>query len=755
MRTLKVLVRPVAGVALLSCVLPFSMNAMASTAQPVDAGAASVATSPDPAAQVPDSTMVLEQIVVTARRRTENAQDVPMAIAAFAPETLQQQDIRTVTDLERAIPGLNLCCGRGRVDYVWLRGIPGVVGYFSEVPVNLNGSALFFDLGGVSALKGPQGTLFGLSTNGGAILYAPARPTESLEGYAQSILGNYGRQTTEGVINLPFMDGKLLVRAGVQVSHTDGYMRDLAQNKILNDENYRVGRLSVTARPIDSFENTFVLNYYTSHDNGTASIITDVNPNGYAALIYGLGTVTADLERQRELGFYTVESHAVPGGTFSKREQLNFVDTAAWQIADGLTLKNIYGYQRTDDSGRNAVVTAPRPVLDYYGSHSGATTLHTEELQLQGEALARLTYTLGTFHSWRDQDPKRGYYSFLGAISGSTATTTARTQAVYAQGTYDLSEVLDGLSVTAGYRYSWDKRTLNSAALNEAGSVLSEFSGSGDWSAPGYTLSLQYSVNAQTMLFLTNSKGYSSGGFNTDNYTPAQFQTFGPESLNNFEAGIKSDWQLGSVQGRTNLTGFYGDYSDIQTYLVVPPASNAPPSVQSVIVQLNAAKGHIYGVDVQSTLILFDALELSGSVTVVKSGYDEYMSGGEDLSDREFVFIPDLKYSLRADYSLPIDAFYGELSLSADYSRQTKINANANKKVPIPQDYFAGFDNLNLGLNWSNVAGNPALSGSLFMTNVANNRFGAGGATGYDTTGYKNYEVVAPRMWGVRARYDF
>lgn len=701
----------------------------------------------------------LEEVIVSARRREENAQNVPLAITSFTPEILQQQDLRTVTDLERSIPGLNLCCGRGRMDFVWLRGIPGVVGYFSEVPVNLDGAGLLFDLSGVSALKGPQGTLFGLSTNGGALLYTPAAPTEHFEGYAQNTLGNYGRQTTEGVLNVPLMDGALLVRMGAQVSHTDGYVRDLTQHKDLNDENYWVGRLSVTARPTERFENSFVLNVYDFHNNGSTNVLTDLNPNGLAQLIYGADTIEALYEQTRALGVYAIPGSSIPGGTSSEGRQLNLIDTATWTLSDDLTLKNIYSYQRVSRLDVIDGDTLPLPIFDYGSSLSRRgrpNTQHTEELQLQGTAFEQnLTYTLGTFNAWRESDPGTpSYMEILSTLSGSQQNTSARTNALFAQGTYDLSALLPGLSITAGYRYSWDKRTLQTRALNAAGQIVAQFYGEGEWSAPSYTLGLQYELGPRTMIFITNSKGYSSGGFNLGNYIPSQFASFEPESLNNFEAGIKTDWSAGNVEGRLNLTAFYGIYEDIQTYLVMPGTADAPPP-GTVLVQLNAAKGHIDGIDAELTVMPWPSLQLYGNATVIDAKYDRYMANGADLSSRDFVFVPELKYGVGLRYQLPLDLSYGEVSFTADYTRQSKVNGNANKDVPIPQDYRPAFENLNLGLNWNAIAGVPAFSGGLFVSNVTQNHFGAGGSTGYDIVGIRDLQVVPPRMWSVRLRYSF
>lgn len=699
----------------------------------------------------------LEEILVTARRREENLQTVPMAVTAFSEGTLRQNDFRTVTDLERSVPGLNICCNRGQVGFAWLRGIPGVVGYFADVPVALNGSALFFDVENIQVLKGPQGTLFGVSTNGGAILYSPTRPTDRFEGYVQGSVGNYSRSVIEGVVNVPLADGKLLVRVGGQRARVDGYLHDLTQNRNLGDENYDLGRAAITFRPAEAVENSLFVNAYKFRSHGNTLVLSEINANAFAALIFGAPALNDLLARQQALGRYAITGSAIPGGTSEWTRQLNLVDTASWQITDDLTLRNIFGYQRVKSFSRTDLDSTPLPIFDLGVSPtgpSGPATQTSDELQLQGKALSgRLTYVAGTFHQWTSNRPTPSFNNVLGGLSGALNQNQSRTRAVYGQGTYDLSAIADGLSATAGIRYSWDRRSVDTSALSATGAPLTRFVGSGSWKSPSYTLNLSYQATKDTMIFVTNSRGYSSGGFNTGNFVPEEFRTYKPENLNNFEVGVKSDWTLGRVQGRLNVSGFYGLYNDIQAYLVRPATAAAPPPGTVLVIQ-SAAKGHIKGIDGELTVLPAHHLELSGNFTVLRMEYDRYLSAGQDLSNREFPFAPKLKFGLRATWHLPLDAALGNLSLSGNYTRQSKVNGNANKDVPIRQDYLPAFDNVNLSLNWREVLGHDGLDATLFVTNLTEQATASGRAATYDNIGILGY-AVAPRTWGVTLRYGF
>ena len=229
----------------------------------------------------------LEEVIVTARRKEEKAQTVPITITAYSQVQLEQQEIHAATDLNKVVPAIQICCNRGAASFVWIRGIPGVIGYFNAIPTvagaanptGLNGEATYFDLSNLQVLKGPQGTLFGLSTNGGALLFESKKPTNNFEGYVQAEGGNLGHVGAEGVLNIPIVDEKLLLRVGGQYQHTDGFVHDVRNNRDFYDETYGVGRISLTARPTDDIQNDLVVNYFRNHDHGTTFVWTALRGN--------------------------------------------------------------------------------------------------------------------------------------------------------------------------------------------------------------------------------------------------------------------------------------------------------------------------------------------------------------------------------------------------------------------------------------------------------------------------------------------
>src|ERR1700761_6461648 len=228
----------------------------------------------------------LEEIVVTARRKEEKLQSVPVAITAFTPALLEEKHIESASDLAHHVPGLASSQETRDEQVFYLRGqgpnggqggAPGVVTYFSEVPFYASGPGIYFDLDNLQVLRGPQGTLFGRNTTGGAVLFEPKHPTNNFEGYVQLTLGDYNRQGVEAAVNIPIIADTLLVRVAGSRETRDGYTKDIGTNQDLDNRDYWAGRIGVTWRPTDDFENYLVYDTLYNHTNGTGLKLQNVN----------------------------------------------------------------------------------------------------------------------------------------------------------------------------------------------------------------------------------------------------------------------------------------------------------------------------------------------------------------------------------------------------------------------------------------------------------------------------------------------
>jgi iron complex outermembrane receptor protein len=479
----------------------------------------------------------MEEIVVTARRKEERLQSVPLAVTAFSQADLEKKHIEAVRDLGRSVPSLAISNSQSDANAPYssqtrLRGLPGSVIYFADVPLGTTdydtttglthglAAGFYYDLDTLQVLKGPQGTLFGKNSIGGLISIQPKKPTDNFEGYGQVTFGNYGDKEFEGAVNIPVVQDKLMIRIAGQRKERDGYTTDYYTGKDYDNEDYYSWRVGVTFRPTDDFENYFVYDGYYQDQNGSSTILRYVNPNfpltqlgkdfkpltasnGPCAATVTLGgpsftvgtvpggcaspgafrigvypNITSLVAQQQQLGVRTELGHAVQG--IGKDYFYGFTDTATWNISDELLLKNIASARvfkqlsTTDDFGAGNLPVLNVGVPGNNQQWNDNSVHYTEELQLQGKSLDdKLDWVVG------------GYLEFdhpLGdTLLGSTAVgntsyyhvnESSRSQALFAHGIYDLGDYVEGLKFTAGYRYTWDYISTEERATTRVDGVL-------------------------------------------------------------------------------------------------------------------------------------------------------------------------------------------------------------------------------------------------------------------------------------------
>lgn len=462
------------------------------------------------------------EIIVTAQRRQERAQDVPIAITAFSQERLSQQNVTQAQDLQGSVPSLVVGSGgaSNRESQIFtIRGqgstyqaSPGVVVYLNEVPLpaaisanQQGGAGNYVDLENLQVLNGPQGTLFGRNTTGGAVLLVPRKPTNEFEGYLDARLGNYSNRQFEGAVNVPVAGDKVLLRVAGAFQDRNGYTRDVVWNKDRDDAHWYSGRIGLTLRPGERFENYTMLYGSNSRTNGAGLIHRGFNIDALAA--YGLcqegptipGVVAScDVYRAATANAEALGPRrtAFSNDVFSRTRTWGVTNTSTFEVNDHITLRNIASYhqyrtryssdpdatvlQAEDDNA--AVLPAPGQVTMpgdgtplFYANATDVLPYDdfrqvTEELQLQGSFLDRkLQLTVGGF--FFDQGPiGKQEVKFVGfcpaeftglcppSVQGSAVTNNSK--ALYAQATLDLgvlTSALDRLKLTAGIRNTWDK----------------------------------------------------------------------------------------------------------------------------------------------------------------------------------------------------------------------------------------------------------------------------------------------------------
>ena len=735
----------------------------------------------------------LEEIVVTARRREEKLQSVPSSIKAFNAADLVAKNITSAQDLSQYVPSLiinnNAGFGAGysiRGQGASLGAGPGVVAYFAEVPLVAGqtgsgtyqgglGAGLFYDMENVQVLNGPQGTLFGRNTTGGAVLFTPQKPTNNFEGYGQVTLGSYNWHEFEGAVNVPVVQDKVLLRLSTDISERDGYTTDVGPffpGKDYDNREFWAFRGSVVFRPTDDFENDIIASSFYRHEHGPGSSIVALSPTGVMVQAFGAAAYK-DLAEQLARG---PRETSLNSPQINKEWDYGVIDTARWDFAENFSLKNIFAYQvnknsgnLTDYDGTNLIVQDLfAPKRDF----AATSQQFNEELQLNGKALDdRLTFTLGGYLEYSSPTDKPEFdvaetvqaapNFYTPIVVNAISATTQRSQALYGQAIYDfggLAEMLDGLRLTGGYRYTWDHRSDYSIIyIPTFGNVCAETGGtlqtsgctlasSGDFHAPTWTAGLDYQITPSTLVYVKGSRGYKSGGFNLSTPKQSAFSEFKPEFVTDVEIGLKADWDIMGIKARTDIAAFHDDYGNIQRSVTQLINGISAPVTE------NAAVAAIQGIEFQGTFIPAAGTEIALDYSYNQATYDKFIDPlNGNLSGLEFPFLPKNKVSVTARQAIPVPSDWGDVSVAATYSFQSHVKAgNDFSNTDIIQSYGL----LNLRADWKGALGYP-VDLSLFVTNVTDEVYVTKNFGLYSYFGMEDVEYGEPRMIGAQIRYQF
>lgn len=696
-----------------------------------------------------------DDIVVTARRTEERLQDVPISVVVLNQDQLTDRNIISAQDLANYTPSLSANTGFGGDNttfairgFVQDYGTPPSVGvYFADV-VAPRGSGIssfptgdgagpgsFFDLQNVQVLRGPQGTLFGRNTTGGAILFVPRKPTDTFGGYIEGSIGNYDLRRLQGAVNLPIGDNARF-RIAVDHQDRDGFLRNYTGigPEDLADLHYTSVRGSLVVDLGDSVENYLIANYTNSRNNGTIQKLIDCAP----ALGQGPSFACPQLAAERAVGrgFYDVASQ-LPDPR-SSLEQFQLINTTSWQASDLVTVKNIISYGESKSFLRIALNGVnwrfggqPLTFLtigNVPGKPSSSQSTFTEELQLQGRtADDRVEYQFGGYYETSKPRGQSGNTlsslltctDFLnlqcsdaigiartsaagnasairvGNLSSTIGTTSSRTIGLYGQATYQLS---DEIKVTGGLRYTWDRNESTTTRVSYRFPVLPPLTAAPtqicvdtsltpsctqslkqENNAPTWLMGLDYTPSENALLYLKYARGYRSGGvFPTG---PIGYRTFKPERVDAYEAGLKTSFE-GAVRGTLNFAAYYNEFSDQQLRLVFTAAPGAP--VASATGVVNAGKSRIWGFETEASITPFPNLRIEGAYTYLNTEIRKIVP--LSISDPNYRInysiqpgIPltlSPKHSLTAaiSYRVPLDAM-GQLKFGASFAYKSRFIA--------------------------------------------------------------------------------
>lgn len=687
----------------------------------------------------------LEAISVTARRREETIQDVPVAVTAFTPEAIDKLNIRDLGDLGAFVPNLTIYAARGSNSTItaYIRGIgqsdplwgvdPGVGIYLDDVYIARPQGALLdvFDIGRIEVLRGPQGTLYGKNTIGGAIKYVSRELPTELEGYGQVTLGNYNQRDFKAAIGGAVNDS---VRARIAVAslNRDGFGENLRTGEDVSDKSIFATRFSIGFFPSDAFD--LKLTWDFMDDSSGVRGARMLAPNPFAPTAAPL-TDRYDVRN----GMPNINDTRMQGASM----------TASWYPTDNWIFKSVTAWRESDTETNIDFDTLPNVIADVKAFYNDEQ--FSQEFQFAWDAGGPLRGVTGVY--WFDgKAGGRVLNNFFNLLFGDTqGQVDTESVAVYADGTYDFSEKV---SISAGLRWTSEEKTADvlnrgysDATYTVPISTVADFKDSVKFTNLSPKISIDYRASDDILLYALASRGFKSGGFNIRANAvavPRSARPFDDEKVDSFEIGSKMSFL--DERMFLNLAYFHNKYEDIQ--LSVFTSFTGPDGTPQFFGDFtNAGKGTAQGVEVEYQFKPSARWLVSGNLAWLDTEYDEFITGGVNIAkDQKFTNAPEWSGAINVEHIQPLAR--GELSWRVGMSYQSEVIPTTDLSAAITQP---GYSLLNAGVIWK--TGGPWTL-SLQGTNLTDKE--------YRTTGY-NIPALgiltgfygAPRQVSLSARYDF
>lgn len=678
----------------------------------------------------------LADVVVTAQRREERLQRVPLAVTALDAATLRDQNVTGLADVSRVAPNIAISSSgytapTNALPVIYIRGIgqqdpaiysdPGVPVYVDGVYVarSAGGAIDLPDIGRVEVLRGPQGTLFGKNAVGGAVNIVTAAPGARTGADLTYSGGNFGLFEARGVLDYHASD-QLGLAAAFDAKHENGYgdRLDVATGRRLGrlgDQRHLSGRLRARWTPSAALTVDLSADYTRYRDTATPGQTTIV-PSGLLTLWNArVGTPQGLPISQAVTASGRYDNFSRNSGAV--RDDLGGVSgTIAYDLG-GVTLKSITAYREAHDVFNRDADSAPAVYLEVFRDMKSRQ--FTQELQLLGRTLDdRLDYIVGGFYlhdraNQLDYVPLTpGLYPQIPQAAQDRPRTyvdaqTTNSYAAYAQATL---RPIPAIGLTAGVRYTDEsKDAVVSAVSPQSGIVYVPATPLHDrWTAWTPRFALDGRVSDTVLLYASASRGFKSGGFNGRPANPASLTTFDPETVWSYEAGLKSE--LLQHHARANLAVFQGDYRNIQL------------SRQTIINGVNisdinnVAASRIRGAEGELTLLPARGLELDGSLGYTHNRYTQVQPGAIVTADNKIPYAPKWTWTLSARYRAELSG--GTLTPSVNFAYRSSTYVTPNNS---PVSLLDGYGLLAARLSFTPTSKRWDLAA--FATNLTDKRY--------------------------------
>jgi len=629
-----------------------------------------------------DEVTAVDDLVVTARRTEENLQRVPASVSAFSGEALMNEGVDDITDLQGSVPNLNIAQGRGSSDAtnIFIRGVgqpdalqtfdPAVGVYVDDVYYSRIRGTQFelLDLQRVEVLRGPQGTLYGKNTIGGALKLVSRRPGDEFRAVGVLTGGSYNQFEARAAVSGPISDD---LSFGVAAMHAqrDGFVEDPVLNRDYNDRNSTGARAQLAWDYGDNFHLDLSADY-TEQD--TALTVGRSESTLFRTdFVFGASVLSPAPAPGSEFDFRTRTTSTLPNS--SELTHWGGSAVATFEVSDTLTIKSITAYRELDYDDYVDIDATQFELGDVFVGVRQQQT--SQEFQLNWEA-GDWTVVSGVFLMNENiKSHQEAYaddlFSFFGAPLGFTRFVDDRLDTdsfgFYINGTYQWT---DNLRLTLGARVSHESKDYFRTTTVDWSAVLPDstfaFTVEDSWTDFSPTVSVDYQVNEDLMVYARIAKGYKSGGFNGRANNPGEETPYNPETVVSYEAGFKGMFLDNRL--RVNGSVFYNDYRNFQARISQCVMQPGFPVCQIELSVLNAGQLEIPGAELEVNFVPIDGLTLEAQIGYLDAQYGEFDDLRFPGGDRSFqtpAFSPEWTARFGGAYEFELGGM-GNLTIGAD-----------------------------------------------------------------------------------------
>jgi iron complex outermembrane receptor protein len=604
-----------------------------------------------------------EEIVVTARKREENVQDVPVAVTVVTSDELEEAATADISELQGQVPNLAVYQGRNQSTTLtaFLRGIgqadplwgvdPGVGLYIDDVYIARPQGALLdvYDVARIEVLRGPQGTLYGKNTIGGAIKYVSRPLTDEFGGTISVSPGTQSNMDVRASLNGALIPGKLRGKIAFASLRREGYGENLFTGRDVSDRNTTAARGALDWLISDKLKAQFSLDFTKD----------DAEPKGYQRLVanplcpaFGITCAPNDSRFDTNSGLTPLNGTDSMGASIVLSSDFS----SAWSF------KSITAYRESDSENNIDFDTTPARIVDVQATYYDEQL--TQEFQLVYDAGTKLTGVLGAYYF----DGEAGGLVkniFVNAQFGTTnGKTLTKSVAVFGDGSYALS---DRINLNGGLRVTREEKNgiaFNAGFANDQFStpvvILADYDKSATFDSVAPKIGIDYRFSDSVLGYATASRGFKSGGFNVraqSNAFPESAEPFDDEVLTVGEVGLKSVLAAGQLV--LNTAVFHGKYEDIQVSTFTAFDANGDGTEESFFGNfLNAGSATMNGVELEFDMTprAIDWFAVNGFVSYLDLEPDEVLDANHDgfVDTQVITNAPDWTGGLRFNFDFPV-----------------------------------------------------------------------------------------------------